>query len=259
MLIAKLLCSVALLCTLAACGPAEVGVWAVNAALRPSGHGPEMCQYNPVRAYIERHNCKDANGRLLPSPITTANVNEVFEGTCVLQMALQRGRMDVFQNAWALGANPDKCETQSFYAYLVGPCRTDPAFMQRYISASEAAGWFTQANQAQQLLEPAINLTCLSGIEWALANGARATRKMTNPAYQGQTVLSFAYNRYATSYGYRDDNAQRVFRALLKSGGCAPDLTWPKVKPEAESVLDGIRREVCVNGIDRKDFKAEPG
>jgi hypothetical protein len=245
MMIAKFSLSLAVLGALAACGPAEVGIWAVNAALRPSGHSPEMCEYNPVRAYIERHNCKDATGQLLPSPITSANVNTVFEGTCVLQMARQRDRMDVFQDAWAMGANPDTCEALSFYSFLLGDCRNNPVVTQRYIDASKKAGWFTRADQAQQLLEPGIVGSCVTSIEWALANGAKVAQKMSNPAYKGQTFLYFAYGHYARDYWYRNESAQKTFRALIKSGGCAKDLDLPTVNPEAASVLDGIRREVC--------------
>jgi hypothetical protein len=203
-----------------------------------------MCEYNPVRAYIEHNNCKDATGQLLPSPITPATVNTVYEGSCVLQMAIQSNRMDVFKEAWAVGANPDKCAAQTFYSFLVGQCFTDPVFAQRYIDASANAGWFTRADQAQQLLEPAIIQSCSSGIEWALAKGARVTQHITNPAYQNQTHLQFAYNHYSKDW-YRDERSQKAFRTLIKSGGCDANIDWPKVKPDAEAVLGGIRSEVC--------------
>ena len=205
-----------------------------------------MCEYNPVRAYIENHKCKDTKGNVVSSPITTANVNQVFEGTCVLQMAIQQDRMDVFEDAWAKGANPDKCEPKSFYSFLLLDCRANPALAQKYTDASVKAGWFKRTDQVRQLLEPGIIGSCAAAIEWALAKGAKATQKMGNPAYQGQTYLYFAYNHYARGFWYRNEDSKNTFRALLKSGGCAADLELPKVDPEAASVLDGIRREVCV-------------
>lgn len=245
MRLSHLLSSLICVVVLAACGPAEVGIWAVNAALRPSGHGPEMCTYNPVRAYIERHQCRDAQGQILPSPITPATVNTVYEGSCALEMTIQSDRFDVFQEAWAAGANPDKCAHNNFYRFLVGQCRTDPAFVQRYIDASVTAGWFTRPDQVQQLLQPAITLGCHATVEWALTKGAKANMKMNDPANQGQTPLTFAYKHFATSHAFRNENARKTFRALLKSGGCDERIVWPEVQPEAKSVLSGVHVEVC--------------
>lgn len=245
MRLANLLVLLTMPVVLAACGPAEVGVWAVNAALRPSGPGPDICEYNPVRAYIEQRHCKNSQGQLLPSPITPANVNTAYEGACVLDMAIQRDRMDVFEEAWTVGANPNKCAFNNFYEFLVAECRTDPAHVQRYIDASMKAGWFMRAAQAQQLLQPAINLGCHSAVEWALAKGAKATMPMQDPALKGQTLLVYAYKHYATSYAFRNHDAQKTFRLLVKSGGCDASIAWPPAQPEAQAVMHGILGEVC--------------
>jgi hypothetical protein len=231
---------------LSGCRPAaEITLYTVAGALRPHEHGPPMCAYNPVRAYIERHDCKDERGQLLPSPIDTANVNTAYEGVCALDMAMQANRLDVFDEAWTKGASPEKCETNNFYNFLVSECRSNPQATMALIDATLKQGWLSRPQRAQALLEASVAGPCFAGFEVALAHGARARHSAIASDFKGKSLYFYASTRVADSYNYRSPDMQNMLRRLLTAGACPDALDTPPVKLEAAEVFNTVRREVC--------------
>lgn len=185
-------------------------------------HSPKAaCERVPLRAYAEGGQCLDAGGRLNPSPVTTRNVNKKEEGICALEHALAAQNMQLYQEAWAKGADPYLCAPASnFYEFLLSDCNETNNPTDQFIDAANSLGKFAGPRNSHDLLEASVQRMCLHGIEVALKNGATVQSRIAPQGAADERKSVFHVASHRADYFSSRPAELNAFLRLLVAGAC---------------------------------------